>query len=195
MPRCPRHRDTWVPDRLAALAVRDDTRCLSRSLLPFPWIPIAAGRGRLNHDRFAGVDDGGVAALQPFHAAVLPAHGILADLTRLAAGQAERAHAAASRENRAFHFFEEADGAADAVAGFPFAAPARTLADVKILEQHRIAELEHLRIGEARVGHVRVDGIGAVEAGSGRRAGADRLVILMARIAEVEIVHRALRGG
>src|SRR5262249_29549336 len=189
------HRGTWVP-ALAPMALgRDDTRRFSCSLLPFRWIPVAAGRGRLNHDRFAGVDDGCVAALQPFHAAVLPAHGILADLTRLDAGQAERAHGVAPRENRAFHFFEEADGAADAVAGFPFAAPARTLADVKILEQHRIAELEHLRIGEARVGHVRVDGIGAVEAGSGRRAGADRLVILMARIAEVEIVHRALRGG
>jgi hypothetical protein len=40
---------------------------------------------------------------------------------------------------------------------------------------------------------VGVHGVGAGKAGPGRRAGADRLVILIARIAEIEIVHGALR--
>jgi len=47
-----------------------------------------------------------------------------ADLARFAAGQSERGHPPVSRQNRAFHFFEEADGAADAVAGVPLAASA-----------------------------------------------------------------------
>ena len=58
---------------------------------------------------------------------------------------------------------------------------AGALADVEILEHHRIAEFQNFRIGQPRVGHVRVHGVGAVEAGPGRRAGADRLVILVAR--------------
>ena len=62
------------------------------------------------------------------------------------------------------------------------------------------AEFEDLRIGQARIGHVGVDRVGAVEAGAvaehaGRRARADRLVILVAVVAEGEVVHRALRRG
>jgi hypothetical protein len=78
---------------------------------------------------------------------------------------------------RALHPFEEADGAADAVAGAPFALAAGTGADVEILQYHRITEFEHFRVGEPRVGHVRMHGVGAVEAGTGRRARADRFVI------------------
>ena len=40
---------------------------------------------------------------------------------------------------------------------------ARALADVEVLEQDRIAELQNSGIGEARVGHVGVHGVGAVE--------------------------------
>ena len=76
---------------------------------------------------------------------------------------------------------------------FHCAAPAGILADVKILEQHRIAEFQNFRIGEPRIGHVGVDGVGAGKAGPRRRARTDRLVILVARIAEIEIVHGALR--
>src|SRR5262245_25999790 len=173
-------------------AERERAEFAASSFLPLPRIPISPGGRRLDHDRFTGVDDGGVAALQPLHAAILPAHEILADLAGFAAGESERLHVAVAGQDRALHPLEEPAGAGKAVAGLPCPAPARTLADVKILEQHRIAELEHLRIGEARVGHVCVHGVGAVEAGAGGRAGADRLVVLMARVAEIEVVHGAL---
>src|SRR3972149_831555 len=40
-----------------------------------------------------------------------------------------------------------------------------------------------------------VDGVGAIEPAAGRRAGADRLVVLVALVAKGQVVHRALRGG
>ena len=59
-----------------------------------------------------------------------------------------------------------------------------------------MTRLEHLGVGDARVGHVRVDARGAVEAGPRARAAADRLVVAEARVAEGHVVHRALaRGG
>ena len=112
-----------------------------------------------------------------------------------AAGKAEGPHAAMARQDRAVHLLEEADACAGAVAGVPLAAPAGTSADVEILQHHRKAQFQHLRVGEPRIGHVGVHGVGAVEARAGRRAGADRLVILIGRVAEGEVVHRALRGG
>ena len=77
----------------------------------------------------------------------------------------ERAHAAVARKDGAVHALEEADDAARAVAARPFALAARAAADGELLDQHRIAQLQDLRIGEARVGHVHVHGGGAVEAG------------------------------
>ena len=67
-------------------------------------------------------------------------------------------------------------------------------ADVEVLKHDRIAKLQHLRIGKTRIRHMGMHGVGAVELGSRRRAGADGLIILMADIAEVEIVHGALCG-
>src|SRR5579871_1012995 len=155
-------------------------------------LPIPARCRGLDDDRLACFERGGVAALQAFHAAVLATHPVLADLSGFAAGQPERRHAAVAGQDGAFHPLEKPDGAADPVAGVPLAAPAGPDADVKILKQHRIAELQHLRIGEARIRHVGVYRVGAGEAWSRRRARADRLVVLVARVAEIEVVHGAL---
>ncbi len=133
--------------------------------------------------------------LQLFHLAALAPHGVFADLARFAAGKPGRRHAAVAGQDRAVHLFEETDGAADAIAGVPFAAAARASANVEILQHHRIAELQHLGVGEPRIGHMRVHGIGAIETRPGGRAGADGLVVLVFGVAEIEIVHGALRRG
>src|SRR4051812_111654 len=52
-------------------------------------LPISTRGWRLDDDRFAGLDQCGVGALQPLHRAVLPPHIILADPAVLAAGEAE----------------------------------------------------------------------------------------------------------
>src|SRR5262249_146165 len=90
---------------------------------------------------------------------------------------------------------QEANGTAYAVARIPAAAPARTFADVEILEHDGIAKLEHLRIGQSRVGHVRMHGVGARKAGTCRRARANRLVILVLAVSEMEIVNAPRCGG
>src|SRR5215207_9279807 len=84
-------------------------------------LAIPARGWRLNDDRFACVDHGGVGALEPLHAAVLAADVVLADLAVLAAGHAERRNAAVARQHGVFHLLEEPHGAADAVAGMPLA--------------------------------------------------------------------------
>ena len=104
-------------------------------------------------------------------AAVGPADARRAEGARLAAFEAVRRHRAVRGEDGAVHLLEEADRALGAAAGRPLALAAGAFADVEILEEHREAELEDLRIGQARVGHVGVDAVGAVEAGAVVEAG------------------------
>src|SRR5215475_12272514 len=126
---------------------------------PVLRLPIRSRGRRLDDDRLAGIDHGGIGPLELLHVAVLAPYSVLANLAGLAAGKAERTHATVTRQNCAIHLFQKANGAADPVARIPAAAPARIFADVKILEHDRIAELEHLRIGQSCVGHVRVHGV------------------------------------
>jgi len=51
-------------------------------------------------------------------------------------------------------------------AGVPLPAAAGAFANVEVLEHDRIAQLQHFGIGEPRVGHMRVHGVGAGEAGA-----------------------------
>ena len=94
----------------------------------------------------------------------------LAELAGFSAFQTERPDAPVAGQQGRLHPFEEAHGAADTVAGSPFALAAGISADVEVFEQHRIAEFQNLRVGQPRIGHVRMHRVGAVEAGAGRRA-------------------------
>ncbi len=114
-------------------------------------LTVPACRRRLDDDRLAGVDHGGVAAGEAFHAAAPAPRPVLTDLAILAASKAERPHAAVAGQDGAFHFFQKPDDANDAIAGVPAPAPARTFADMKVLEQDRIAEFQDFRIGQPGV--------------------------------------------
>src|SRR5215471_5532278 len=111
---------------------------------------IASRRGRLDDDRLAFVDGGSVAPLQSLHLPTAPPYPVFAGLTGFASGKTEGPHAPVAGQDRVFHLLEKADGAADAAAGMPLAAPARTRADMEILEHDGITKLQHLGIGEAR---------------------------------------------
>src|SRR5262245_31640163 len=156
---------------------------------------ISAGCRRLNDDGLGFIDDRGVAALQALHTSILAPHPVFADLPGLAAREPKWSYPAMTGQNGAFHLFEKTYGATDAVARMPLAAAARSGANVKVLKHHGIAELENLRVGQARIRHMRMDRVRAVKSGARGRTGADRLVVLVALIAEIEIVHGALRGG
>src|SRR5712691_9844520 len=93
-------------------------------------IAISAGGRRLDDDGLIGVDHRRVGALQTLHLSVLAPHPVLADLTRLAAGKAERPHPAVPGQDRALHLLQKSDRAADAITGIPLSASARVLADV-----------------------------------------------------------------
>ena len=87
----------------------------------------------------------------------------------LAAVQAERRHLAAVGDQRRLHRLEEADAADRAVAALVPALAARAAVDAVALEQHRVAPLQHLGVGQARVGHVGMHARGAVEVRARRR--------------------------
>src|ERR1700730_12745136 len=171
--------------------------CAGSIIVPLPLDrrAVSSRRRRPDDDRLASLQNRRIAAGELVDAAILAPHGILADWTVFAAGKPERRNAPVPGQNSAFHSFQATDGANDTVARIPAPAAARTLADMKVLEQDGIAEFQYFGIGEPRVGHVGVNGIGTGEAGPGRRAGADRLVVLIPRVAEVQIVHGALRRG
>src|SRR5918999_2933531 len=84
-------------------------------------------------------------------------------------------------------------GPRSALSAPPRAATARAGPDREALQQHREAPFQHFGVGEAGIGHVRVDATGAVETLARARAAADGFVILVRVIAEGEVVHRALR--
>ena len=70
---------------------------------------------------------------------------------------------------------------------------ARSAADRKPVEPHRKARFQYFGIGQPAVGHVGLHRVGPVMVGPRARAAGDRLIILVGRIAEGEIVHRPLR--
>src|SRR5688572_24823009 len=107
-----------VPPHLISALVRGQSRGAPLRFARLAALPITvpARRRRLDDVRFTGIDIGRVAAPQPSHAAVVPAPPVLADLTRLAAGQAAWRHPPMARQDRALHRLEKTNGAPDAIA-------------------------------------------------------------------------------
>jgi hypothetical protein len=117
-----------------------------------------------------------------------------------AAGQAERVFRPPRGEEGDLHGFQEGEPALAAIAAAPASRAAGAMADAVMIDADRVATFQHFWVGHARIGHVGVDRAlagKAVALGVHARPGAaaDRLVILVAVIAEGEIVHRALGGG
>jgi len=112
--------------------------------------------------------------------------------TRQAASHAEGRHLTTVRQNRCRHLLERTHATHGAVAAAMIAVAARSGADREVFESHRQAEFKHFRVGQARVGHVRLHDARAVEVRPGPRAASDRLIILVAVVTEGEVIHRAL---
>lgn len=91
--------------------------------------------------------------------------------------------------------FQKLDLANDAVAAFPGSVSAAAFADGELVESYGIALLKDLGIGDGGVGHVGMDGGGAVVSFSGSAAAADGLVVAEGVVAEEEVVHGALGAG
>ena len=109
--------------------------------------------------------------------------------------QPEGRDATTAGEDGGGHRLQEAQPADDAVTAAPATGAAAAPADAELLHPHREAPLQDLRIGESGVGHVGVYRGGPVETRTRPGAAADGLVILMALVAEGQVVHGALGGG
>src|SRR5688572_15382119 len=96
------------------------------------------------------------------------------------------------REHGQRHWLKEREFANGAVAAAPSAAAAGAAPDRESINSNRIAMLENLRIGYARVGHVTVHCRGSVEARSGAASAAHGLVVPPSVSAEQNVVHRSL---
>ena len=116
---------------------------------------------------------------------------VAAQAPRLAAGQAEGRDAAVAGERGDGHRLAEAEPADAAVAAAPAAGAAAARPDPVRLEQHRVAPLQLLGIGEPGVGHLGLHHVGAVEAVARARTAGHRLVVLVPVVAERHVVHRS----
>ena len=83
----------------------------------------------------------------------------------------------------------------DAIAAAVPSGATRAAADRELPHQHRELALEDLRIGQARVGHVSLHGVAAVEVRPRAGAAGDGLVVLQVRIPEGQVVHGSLGSG
>ena len=131
---------------------------------------------------------------QDLNAAVGAQHAVAADLAGLAASHAEGAVGAAVGQDAGGHGFQEADAAQAAVTAAPAPCTARARADLVAVQAHREAELQHLGVGQARVGHVGLHHAGAGKALARAGAAGHCLVVLVALVAKGEVVHGALAG-
>src|SRR5205085_10724437 len=120
---------------------------------------------------------------------------VASDFTGPSAGAAERRNAAVIGKHHGGHRLEEAHPPLAAVAAPMPAGAAAASPDAIRVEAYGKAPLEHFGIGEPRIRHVRLDHARAVEVRPRAGTAGDRLVVLVALVAEGEIVHRALRGG
>ena len=139
------------------------------------------------------------------HAAIDALDPVHTDRAGLAAVDAERARDAAIRQDRRGHRLQKAHPPHAAVT--PGVAPgaARAAPDRIAFKPHREAKFQHLGVGQARVRHMglhhrraaeaAVRAAAGVEPQPGTGAAGNRFVVLMAGVAEGEIVHRALAGG
>src|SRR5450830_120414 len=153
----------------------------------------AAAR-RVDFKHVTGLHLGLADVRQHLDLAAGPHHQVAADLTRLAARHAESAVLASVRQNAGGHGLQKFHAPHAAIAARPAPGAARALADLVTLKAHGKAELQHFGVGQARIGHVGLHHAGAVKTFTGAGAARDGFVILIARIAEGEVVHRALAG-
>ena len=95
---------------------------------------------------------------------------------------------------RCLHRLQEADPADRAVAALCRARAARAAVDPVALQQHRVAPLQHFRVGQPRVGHVGVHAPRCRRSRARRRCRRRWSRNTGSGVAEGEVVHRPLRG-
>mmetsp|Transcript_6626 Transcript_6626/g.23400 ORF Transcript_6626/g.23400 Transcript_6626/m.23400 type:complete len:588 (+) Transcript_6626:44-1807(+) len=156
---------------------------------------IPARRRRLQHEGVAGLDNGAVAGVQRLLCPVCPHHPVLPYLPWLPAIHAVWRHLAVVAEDDDFHLLVEGDAPLHSAAAHVASLAAGALADRERLDADGVSELNDLRVREARVSHVRMYTIRAVEVRTRTGAPAHGLVVLVAFVAKRHVVHSPLSTG
>src|SRR5699024_10220488 len=90
-------------------------------------------------------------------------HPLVSWLPVISAGHAVWRYATMTGQEGDRHRIEELQAAYRPVATVPTPEAAASVPDRKLFERDVVAQFEHFRVGEARIGHVRLHDIGAVE--------------------------------
>lgn len=98
-------------------------------------------------------------------------------------------------QQRDLKLFQKLDLPNNAVAAFPGSVSSAAFADSELVESYWIPLLQYFGIGDGGVGHVGVNGRGAVVSFASAGAAADGLVVAEGIVAEEEVVHGALGAG
>src|SRR5271168_2620523 len=122
---------------------------------------IAAATWRGDDKRVAGLHADLRQRPQTFHSPVRALHPILARRAALATHQAEGPVTPTVAQDGGRHGFQEANAAHAAVAATPTSGASGSRTNDVGLETHGESKLQHLRVGQARIGHVDLDHTGA----------------------------------
>src|SRR3981189_476854 len=125
----------------------------------------------------------------------VPLDVILSGRARAAAGHAEGARLAAIAQDGGRHRGEEAYPSHAALAAAPPAGTAGTFANFEGLHAHRELGLKYVGVHETEIGHVDLDHTRTGETGPRAGTACNRFIVLVAGIAESEVIHGALAPG
>jgi hypothetical protein len=151
---------------------------------------VASAAGGFDDEYVAGSHVGGVTAAECGHRAVGAFDAVGAERAGLAARHAVRGHPAVLGQRGDRHGFLEADTAHRSVAAAPPSGASAAVPDGELLQEDGQPPLQDLGVGEPRVRHVGLYDVGAGEAVPRAGAGGDGLVVLVAGVAEGDVVHR-----
>jgi hypothetical protein len=157
--------------------------------------PVPAPARGFDDEDVTGRQVGAVTRGQGLHAAISPLDPVAADSARETSGHTVGRHPAVAGQDADGDRFPEAEPPYGTVTAVPAARAAAASSDGELLHEHRMAPLQDLRVGQPGVGHVGLHHGHPVESVARAGAGGDRLVVLVAFVAEGDVVHRARALG
>ena len=162
--------------------VREKKTCLT----------ISPAARSFDHIDVAGINLGRIRAALFGYGSVGALNIIMPQRTLAPTGHSVGMNDSVAGQHGCCHLLPEPDPPNDAVATAVFALTARSTPDRKRIQDYREPPFQNFRVGQASIGHMRMDAIRSVKIRPGPGAAADGFVILIISVAEGEVIHSAL---